>query len=65
MYREVYQWRVLSEIDSGATVYCLDRKNKQCYAVNDMFVKGLMKVLSEAEADPERFYFWREIENDG
>lgn len=60
MYKEVYKWRVIDELLKGKQIYCLDRNRKQCYLVNEMFVKGLVLILGQAETDPDRFYFWED-----
>ena len=64
MYKEVYKWRLVEELERGKQIYCLDRKRKQCYLVNDMFVKGLIMILEQASTDPDRFYFWEEAEEE-
>ena len=60
MYKEVYKFSVFDEIEKGKTVYCLDRKSKEVYSVNELTVNDAVAILKGAEEEPQRFEFWEE-----
>ena len=65
-FKTVYQFSVIDEIEEGETVYCLDKKDRCVFTVNDLSCENALGLLRDAKDDDERFEFWKEIkENDG
>ena len=65
IYKTIYSFSVLDEIEKGNTVYCLDRKNKSVHIINDVCVETALSLLRDAKEDKtERFEFWK-VDNNG
>lgn len=63
-YKKVYEFMVSDEIEKGETVYCLDRLEKEVYAVNGLVFGYALRLLRDAK-DNDRYEFWKEVkEND-
>ena len=59
-YTTIYSWNMLEEIKKGATVYALDKKEKEVICINEVLVDYALRLLAEAEKDCDRFVFWKE-----
>jgi sortase (surface protein transpeptidase) len=59
-YNNIYSWRVIDEVKRGESVYVLDKKEKEVYAVNDITLGFALRIIEEAEKDMSRFDFWME-----
>lgn len=60
MYKEVHRFLVFDEIKKGKTVYCLDRQMKDVITINNVSVANALRIIKEAEEEPQRFEFWEE-----
>ena len=59
MFREVFPFRVVDAMKSGATVFCLDRKENTVEICNGMNVMQLFRVIDAADdGRTNRFCFW-------
>lgn len=63
-YRSVYSFWLFDEIKSGKRVYALDKKLKKIVLVNDLTAEQLVAVMNSSEAEPTRYEFWYEFEED-
>ena len=59
-YKKVYHFNVLDEIENGKEVCCLDRKERDVFAVNNLAVKYVVRLINDAKEDNDRYEFWRE-----
>jgi len=59
-YKTIYHFLVLDEIKDGKTVYCLDRKEKQVYCVNELTVNDTVAMINANDTEPDRFEYWIE-----
>jgi hypothetical protein len=59
-YITVYKWNLLDEIKQGATVYVLDKKEKEVICINEVLVDYAIRLFAEWEKDADRFEFWKE-----
>ena len=62
MYKDVYRFLLFDEIKNGKTVYCLDRKMKDVVTINNVSVANALRIIKEAEEEPQRFEFWEEVD---
>lgn len=59
-YKTIYHFLVLDEIKKGETVYCLDRKAREVYCVNELTVNDTVAMLNAEGIKPDRFEYWVE-----
>ena len=63
MYKDIYDFNVLREIESGALVCCTDRQKGENFYCNGMIVSDLIAMLKDADADQtNRYQFYKYIE---
>ena len=63
-YKKVYDFNVLDEVEKGAEVYCLDRREKEVHKMNDLTFEYALSLIRDAKEDDNRYEFWKE-EKDG
>ena len=61
-YNSLYSWEVISSIDKGKKVYCLDRETLDTCLVNNMPIESVFALIKESETEKTRFVFWYEEE---
>jgi hypothetical protein len=59
-YIEVYSFRLFDRIMSGNKIYCLDRKLKKVFTVNELTADRLVALIKSAEEELNRYEFWYE-----
>ena len=65
-YVEIYSFSVIRELESGNTVYILDKEHNEIHNAATMRAIDLLNVLKTAEESKnDRFYFWKEEEKGG
>lgn len=62
-YRTVYHFSAMDEVEKGNTVYCLDKRKRTVYTINDLCLTTALRIIRDAKDDNDRFVFWKEIEN--
>ena len=58
-YKTIYDFMVEDEIVKGKLVYCLDKKDRTVFQVNDIPYMSALELLRDAK-DNERYMFWAE-----
>ena len=58
IYREVWNFSVLDELDEGKRVFVLDKAIGEVNIVNNMQVHELMKTLATSRKEETRYVFW-------
>lgn len=64
IYKTVYCFSVMDEVDKGVEVYCLDKREKEVLKINDLNFEYALSVIRDAKDDDERYEFWKEINED-
>lgn len=64
IYKTVYCFSVMDEVEKGEEVYCLDKREKEVSKMNDLTFEYALSLISDAKEDNDRYEFWKEI-NDG
>ena len=65
IYKTVYCFSVMDEVENGETVYCLDKKDRVVFTLNDLSFENALGLIRDAKEDDDRFEFWKEIKEDG
>lgn len=67
MYREIYTWNVMDEIEKGKLVCCSDWQKGENLFCNGMTVNDLIELLRSAKYDKSNryhFYYYEEENNE-
>ena len=65
MYKNIYSFDVLSELNKLNEVYVLDRKTRCVLTCSRVTVSKLLEILRAAYgSEGERYIFWQELEED-
>lgn len=67
MYRDIYTWNVMDEIEKGRIVFVTDRQKGENYFCNGMTVNDLIELLKAAKDDKTnrfQFYYYDEKEDE-
>lgn len=66
MYRDIYTWNVMDEIEKGNLVCVTDRQSGENFNCNGMTVNDLIELLRAAKEDKTnryQFYYYDENES--
>lgn len=58
IYKDIFDFCVLDELDEGKSVYALDKKFGKVSVLNQMTVEELMKILATSRKEETRYTFW-------
>ena len=67
MYRDIYTWNVMDEIEKGKLVCVTDRQKGENFYCNGMTVNDLIELLRVAKEDKSnryQFYYYDECEKE-
>lgn len=67
MYRDIYTWNVMDEIEKGNLVCVTDRQKGENYFCNGMTVNDLIELLKAAKDDKTnryQFYYFDDCEKE-
>ena len=65
MYRDIYAWSVIDEIEKGKLVCVTDRQKGENFYCNGMAVNDLIELLKAAKEDKtKRYQFYVYDENE-
>ncbi len=56
----LYPFRVMDEIESGRTVYCIDKFNKNVISANDLKLNEFVEILNCNERDNRYDFYYIE-----
>ena len=62
IYRDLYNFQVLDELEDGNKVYVLDKQTSESRDLTTMMVLQLMQLLAKAREEETRYLFWEVIE---
>lgn len=62
IYRDLYNFQVLDELEDGNKVYVLDKQTSESRDLTTMMVLQLMQLLAKAREEETRYLFWKVIE---
>lgn len=62
IYRDLYNFQVLDELEEGNKVYVLDKQTSESRDLTTMMVLQLMQLLAKSREEETRYLFWKVIE---
>lgn len=62
IYRDLYNFQVLDELEDGNKVYVLDKQTSESRDLTTMMVLQLMQLLAKSRDEETRYLFWKVIE---
>ena len=63
IYKTVYCFSVMDEVEKGETVYALDKQDKVVLTLNALPFEIALGLLRDAKENDNRYEFWKEQEN--
>lgn len=64
IYRGIYDFNVIDELEDGERVYMLDRELGEVRIVNNMTVHELIQTLTTSKKEHTRYQFWKAEETE-
>lgn len=61
-YEEIYDFKVISELESGKEVFCHDRGEKRTRNLSSAKVSDIVKLIQLHNAEPTRIIFYKQVE---
>ena len=65
IYRDLYNFQVLDELEEGNKVCVLDKQTSETRDLTTMMVLQLMQLLAKARDEETRYLFWKVVEIEG
>lgn len=65
IYRDLYNFQVLDELEEGNKVCVLDKQTSETRDLTTMMVLQLMQLLAKAREEETRYLFWKVVEIEG